>query len=190
MELVASGVRAMREDFHWAYPASTAAPSNGSADKAVCAFRKLFFGVARLASIANRIGTHPRDTERIGEALDVLHADWSGIMAFVTALHHDGKVLSSQVSFLVSKLSLLSRSFEAYSRNSGGISAVRCERDVAEQAALVKCAPVNNGSKGPALQEEDAGGLSATPTLAGCIATNQRHTAEVDEVDVNWLQCH
>lgn len=148
MELVVAGCCAMREDFDWSYPSSKETPCVGSKDQALCAFRKLFFGVARLASIANRIGTNPNDRERIGEALDVLHADWSGIMAFVSALHHDGKVLSSQVSFLVSKLSLLSRSFEA---------------------SIGRRAPVEDSGKGPAWQE-DVSGLPPASTPASCAA--------------------
>jgi len=171
MELVVAGCCAMREDFDWAYPASKAALSAGSKDQALCAFRKLFFGVARLASIANRIGTNPRDRECIGEALDVLHADWSSIMAFVSALHRDGKVLSSQVTFLVSKLSLLSRSFEVFYRNSADVCGARCEGDATEQAAVGKCAPSNNGSKGPAWQQ-DASGLPAKSWLAVSAATD------------------
>jgi len=109
MELVVAGCCTMRDEFRWELPPS--ATQGDGPDLALCAFRKLFFGIARLASIANRLDTNAHDRQQIDDALDVLSEDWPGVLAFVEQLCQDGRTQPSQVSFLFSELAALSTSF-------------------------------------------------------------------------------
>ena len=97
MELVVAGCNTMRDELRWELPPS-ATHSDGP-DLALGAFRKLFFGIARLASIANRLGTNVHDRQ-IDDALDVLSEDWPGVLAFVEELCQAGRTPPSQTSFL------------------------------------------------------------------------------------------
>jgi len=115
MELVVAGCSTMRDELRWELPPS--ATQGDGPDLALGAFRKLFFGIARLASIANRLGTNVHDRQQIDDALDVLSEDWPGVLAFVEDLCQDGRTPPSQMSFLFSRLAELSTSFGQVRQN-------------------------------------------------------------------------
>jgi len=109
MELVVAGCSTMRDELRWELP--PAAAQGDGPDLALIAFRKLFFGIARLASIANRRGTNVLDRQQIDDALDVFSEDWPSVLVFVEELCQDGRTPPSQTSFLLSRLAELSSSF-------------------------------------------------------------------------------
>lgn len=146
MELVVAGCNTMRDELRWELPPS-ATRSDGP-DLALGAFRKLFFGIARLASIANRLGTNVHDRQQIDDALDVLSEDWPGVLAFVEELCQAGRTPPSQTSFLFCKLAELSSSF-GFLRQSRSLSTLLDAANPANTGGRMENLQCNDANIGP-----------------------------------------